>query len=96
MKLDLKAWNKGAFRDINKTKESIILCLRELDKRNEQSGLDQESKKNKSKLSAELNSLCFKQEALEKYKARTKWLGQDMNTKFFSQDYKMKKNKEFV
>ena len=97
VKLDLKVWNKEIFGDMYKSKERIISSISKLDKRDEESDLDQMGREERSILFADLKKINFKLEALEKQKARAKWLeAGDMNTKYFHRLIKWRRIKNMI
>jgi len=80
------------WRHIEKVKKGSYL-----DKRDEESDLDQMGREGRRIFFADLKKINFKLEALEKLKTRAKWLEVgDMNTKYFHRLIKRRRIKNMI
>jgi len=80
----MKIWNREVFGNVNQTGEILQKKIQELDARDDEDNLDESGREERRILLVEQSQNFFKQEAIMRKKACTKWLKQgDLNTKFF-------------
>ena len=81
LKQDLKIWNKEVFGETNKEKQRLIENISEFDKLDDQSGLNEEQKNQRSTLFAELKKVNNRFKSVLRQKSKIKWLeAGDLNT----------------
>ena len=84
LKFDLKVWNKEVFEIIGLKKQNLLLQLDEMDRKDDESNLEDDDKVRRMKLLSELKLLLHKESGLLNQKARLKWIEQgDTNSKYF-------------
>jgi len=82
--MDLKVWNRDVFGYVNLQKQNIVNKIRELDKFDDESTLEDDQKVERRDLFSELSVMSHRQEAVWKQKSRAKWIGtNDSNSKYF-------------
>ena len=64
LKADLKVWNKEVFGDVNQTSKEIQQRLDELDIRDDEDGLDETEREERTSLFAKLSVSKSKEEAI--------------------------------
>jgi len=95
LKKDLKLWNRDVFGYVNLQKQNIINKIRELDKLDNESTLEDDQRVERIKLFSELSAMSHVQEAIWKQNSRAKLIGKgDSNSKYFRSivSWRRKKN----
>jgi len=84
LKYDLKSWNKEIFGLIGTKKQNLIMEIGDLDKKGDESNLEDVEKLKRMNLLCELKMLLQKESSLINQNARIKWMQQgDINSKYF-------------
>jgi len=97
MKRDLKLWNRDVFGYVNLQKKNIVNKIRELDKLDDESTLEDDQRVERRELFNELSVMSHKQEEVCKQKSRAKWIGKgDSNFKYFHSIMKWRRKKNEI
>jgi len=84
LKYDLKSWNKEVFGLIGTKKQKLIMEIGDLDKKDDESSLEDVEKLRRMNLLCELKMLLQKESSMMNQNARIKWMQQgDINLKYF-------------
>jgi len=97
LKRDLKVWNKEIFGNLNLQRKDLIKRISNLDKKDDESSLNDEKKLERKELFSELEVVSLRQEALWKQKSRAKWIAKgDSNSKYFHSLVNWRRNKNEI
>jgi hypothetical protein len=84
LKVDLKKWNAEVFGDVGKKKKELLEGIRELECIDEDQGLVEVERVQKTDMIRELEKMLLSEEVNWRQKSRALWLKErDNNTKFF-------------
>ena len=94
LKYDLKSWNKEVFGIIGLKKQNLISELGALDKKDDESCLEEEDQCRRMKLLSELKLLLEKENSLLNQKVRVRWVKEgDTNSKYFHSRIRWRRSK---